>query len=116
MSAERHFGSAKTLFRRRFVCFETRYEGQDFINHKMLVKAKCTDASSHTIDFDGLQRLFYVAEFHGPDFAECRTRLLRKLDQSEKITLKDLTAECQFIKHYKEDSRMLESGLSNQMG
>ncbi|KIH46074.1 hypothetical protein ANCDUO_23876 [Ancylostoma duodenale] len=61
-----------------------------------------------TIDFDGLQCLFYVAGFQGPDFAEYRTRLLRMLDQSEKITLKDLTAECQFIKSYKEDSRMLE--------
>ncbi|EPB75329.1 hypothetical protein ANCCEY_05587 [Ancylostoma ceylanicum] len=78
----------------------------------MLVKTKCTDAKLDTIDFDGLQCLFYVAGFQGPDFAEYRTRLLRKLDQTEKITLKDLTAECQLIKSYKEDSRMLEGGLS----
>ncbi|EYB86727.1 hypothetical protein Y032_0274g1028, partial [Ancylostoma ceylanicum] len=41
---ERQFGSAKTLFRRRFECFKTRYEGQDFTNYEMLVKTKCTDA------------------------------------------------------------------------
>ncbi|KAL6742405.1 hypothetical protein Aduo_015558 [Ancylostoma duodenale] len=109
---ERQFGSAKTLFRRRFECFKTRYEGQDFTNYKVLVKTKCTDAKLDTIDFDGLQCLFCVAGFQGPDFAEYSTRLLRKLDQSEKITLKDLTAECQLIKSHKEDSRMLEGGLS----
>ncbi|EYC37500.1 hypothetical protein Y032_0784g2333 [Ancylostoma ceylanicum] len=109
---ERQFGSAKTLFRRRFECFKTRYEGQDFTNYEMLVKTKCTDAKLDTIDFDGLQCLFYVAGFQGSDFAEYHTRLLRKLDQTEKITLKDLTAECQLIKSYKEDSRMLEGGLS----
>ncbi|KAL6742848.1 hypothetical protein Aduo_015952 [Ancylostoma duodenale] len=73
----------------------------------MLVKTKCTDTKLDTIDFDGLHCLFS----REPDFAEYRTRLLRKLDQSEKITLKDLTAECQLIKSYKEDSRMLEGGL-----
>ncbi|PIO72745.1 hypothetical protein TELCIR_05317 [Teladorsagia circumcincta] len=105
---ERQFGSAKTLFRRRFECFKMRYEGQEFNNYELLVKTKCTDAKLDTIDFDGLQCLFYVAGFQGPDFAEYRTRLLRKLDQSEKVTLKDLTAECQLIKSYKDDSRMLE--------
>ncbi|KIH65366.1 hypothetical protein ANCDUO_04315 [Ancylostoma duodenale] len=73
----------------------------------MLVKTKCTDTKLDTIDFDGLHCLFS----REPDSAEYRTRLLRKLDQSEKITLKDLTAECQLIKSYKEDSRMLEGGL-----
>ncbi|KIH43151.1 hypothetical protein ANCDUO_26850, partial [Ancylostoma duodenale] len=87
-------------------------ERQNFTNYEMLVKTKCTDAKLDTIDFDGLQCSFYVAGFQGPDFAEYRTRLLRKLDHSEKITLKDLTAECQLIKSYKEDSRMLEGDIS----
>ncbi|KAK6028970.1 hypothetical protein OSTOST_04925 [Ostertagia ostertagi] len=56
------------------------------------VKTKCTDANWDTIDFDGLQCLFYVAGFQGPDFAEY-----------------DLTAECQLIKSYKNDSGMLSS-------
>ncbi|XGW25993.1 hypothetical protein V3C99_006978 [Haemonchus contortus] len=109
---ERQFGSAKTLFRRRFECFKMRYEGQEFNNYELLVKTKCTDAKLDIIDFDGLQCLLYVAGFQGPDFADYRTRLLRKLDQSEKVTLKDLTAKCQLIKSYKEDSRMLE-GVSS---
>lgn len=75
----------------------------------MLVKTKCTNAKLDTIDFDGFQCPFYVAGFQGPDFVEYRTRLLRSLDQSEKITLKDLTAECQFLESYKEDSRMLKA-------
>ncbi|PIO65756.1 reverse transcriptase [Teladorsagia circumcincta] len=109
---DRQFGSAKTLFRRRFECFEMRYEGQEFNNYELLVKTKCTNAELDTIDFDGLQCLFYVAGFQGPDVADYRTRLLRKLDQSEKVTLKDLDAECQLIKSYKEDSRMLEGDPS----
>lgn len=44
----------------------------------------------------------------GSEFADYRTRLLRKLDQEENITLKDLTAECQLIKSYKDDARLLE--------
>ncbi|PIO74710.1 integrase core domain protein [Teladorsagia circumcincta] len=109
---DRQFGSAKTLFRRRFECFKMRYDGQEFNNYELLVKTKCTDAKLDTIDFDGLQCLFYVAGFQGPNVADYRTRLLRKLDQSEKVTLKDLTAECQLVKSYKEDSRMLEGDPS----
>ncbi|EYC03331.1 hypothetical protein Y032_0094g2696 [Ancylostoma ceylanicum] len=97
---------------RTFDIWLKRYEGQDFTDYETLVKTKCTDAKLDTIDFDGLQCLFHVAGLQGADFAECRTRLLRKLDQSEKITLKDLTAECQFIKFHEEDSRMLEVDLS----
>ncbi|EYC37102.1 hypothetical protein Y032_0825g2549 [Ancylostoma ceylanicum] len=78
----------------------------------MLMKTKCTDAKLDTIDFDGLQCLVYVARFRGLDFAEYRARLLRKQDQSEKITLNDLTAECQLINSCEEYSRMLEGGLS----
>ncbi|PIO55853.1 hypothetical protein TELCIR_22757 [Teladorsagia circumcincta] len=109
---DRQFGSAKTLFRRRFECFMMRYDGQEFNNYELLVKTKCTDAKLDIIDFDGLQCLFYVAGFQGSDFADYRTRLSRKLDQSEKVTSKDLTAECQLIKSYKEDSRMLEGDPS----
>ncbi|VDO78542.1 unnamed protein product [Heligmosomoides polygyrus] len=109
---ERQFGSAKTLFRRRFECFKMRYEGQEFNNYELLVKTKCANAKLDAIDFDGLQCLFYVAGFQGPEFADYRTRLLRKLDQSEKVTLKDLTAECQLIRSYKEDSQMLEGDPS----
>lgn len=81
-------------------------------NYEKLVKTKYTEAKLDTTHFDGLQCLFFVAGFQRTDFAEYRTRLLRKLNQSEKITLRDLTAECQLIKSYKEDSRTLERDLS----
>ncbi|VDP46923.1 unnamed protein product, partial [Heligmosomoides polygyrus] len=73
-----------------------------------MVKATCTDAHFDSIDFDGLQCLFYVAGFQGSEFADYPTRLLRKLYQAENITLKDLTAEYQLIKSYKDDARLLE--------
>ncbi|VDP05613.1 unnamed protein product [Heligmosomoides polygyrus] len=104
----RLFGTAKTLFRRRFECFKVRYEGQDFNNYETMVKAECTDAHFDSIDFDGLQCLFCVAGLEGSEFADYRTRLLRMLDQAENITLKDLTAGCQLIKSYKDDARLLE--------
>ncbi|VDO89842.1 unnamed protein product [Heligmosomoides polygyrus] len=107
----RLFGTARTLFRRRFECFKVRYEGQDFNNYETMVKAKCTDAHFDSIDFDGLQCLFYVAGFQESEFADYRTQLLGKLDQAEKIALKDLTAECQLIKLYKDDARLLEAHL-----
>ncbi|PIO76323.1 reverse transcriptase [Teladorsagia circumcincta] len=56
--------------------------------------------------------LIYVAGFQGAEFADYRTRLLRKLDQGENITIKDLTAECQLMKSYKEDARMLETAVN----
>ncbi|EYB93870.1 hypothetical protein Y032_0178g682 [Ancylostoma ceylanicum] len=62
------------------------------------------DAKLDSIDFDGLQCLVYVAGFQGAEFADYRT-----LDQAERISIKDLTAECQLIKSYKEDPRMLEN-------
>ncbi|VDO85174.1 unnamed protein product [Heligmosomoides polygyrus] len=77
--------------------------------YEMLVRTRCTDAKLDCIDFDGLQCLVYVAGFQGPEFADYRTRLLRKLDQAEKLSIKDLTAECQLIKSYGEDARMLEN-------
>uniref|UniRef100_A0A0N4W5J5 RNA-directed DNA polymerase n=1 Tax=Haemonchus placei TaxID=6290 RepID=A0A0N4W5J5_HAEPC len=106
---DRLFGSAKTLFRRRFECFKIMYDHQDFDNYEMLVRTRCSDAKFDSISFDGLQCLVYVARFQGAEFADYRTRLLRKLDQGDNITIKDLTAECQLIKSYKKDARMLES-------
>ncbi|VDL76377.1 unnamed protein product [Nippostrongylus brasiliensis] len=106
---ERLFGSSKTLFRRRFECFKIQYDHQNFTTYETLVRTRCADAKLDSIDFDGLQCLVYVAGFQGAEFADYRTRLLRKLDQAEKLSIKDLTAECQLIKSYKEDARMLEN-------
>uniref|UniRef100_A0A7I4YY53 RNA-directed DNA polymerase n=1 Tax=Haemonchus contortus TaxID=6289 RepID=A0A7I4YY53_HAECO len=106
---DRLFGSAKTLFRRRFECFKIMYDHQDFNSYETLVRTRCSDAKFDSISFDGLQCLVYVAGFQGAEFADYRTRLLRKLDQGNNITIKDLTAECQLIKSYKEDARMLEN-------
>ncbi|VDO96148.1 unnamed protein product [Heligmosomoides polygyrus] len=100
---ERQFGSAKTLHLRRFECFKMRYEGQEFNNCELQVKTKCANAKLDAMDFDGLQYPVYVAGFPEPEFADYRTRLLRKLDQSEKVTL---------IRSYKGDSQMLESDPS----
>ncbi|VDP55851.1 unnamed protein product [Heligmosomoides polygyrus] len=61
-----------------------------------------------SIDSDGLQCLFYVAGFKGPEFADNRRLLLWKLHHAERITLKDFTFECQLIKSYKEDARLFE--------
>uniref|UniRef100_A0A7I4Y6B5 RNA-directed DNA polymerase n=1 Tax=Haemonchus contortus TaxID=6289 RepID=A0A7I4Y6B5_HAECO len=67
----------------------------------------CTELSEQ--EKTRLLCLVYVAGFQGAEFADYRTRLLRKLDQGDNITIKDLTAECQLIKSYKEDARMLEN-------
>uniref|UniRef100_A0A183GIZ5 Peptidase A2 domain-containing protein n=1 Tax=Heligmosomoides polygyrus TaxID=6339 RepID=A0A183GIZ5_HELPZ len=109
---ERQFGSAKTLFRRRLECFKMRYEGQEFNNYELLIKTKWANAKLNAMDFDSLQCLVYAARFQGPEFADYHIHLLRKLDQSEKDTLKDFTAECQLIRSYKEDSQMLEGDPS----
>ncbi|VDP10523.1 unnamed protein product [Heligmosomoides polygyrus] len=103
------FGSTNMLFRRRFECFKIQYEHQDFNSYETLVRTRCTDGKLDCIDFDGLQCLVYVAGFQGAEFADYRTRLLRKLDQSEELSIKDLTAEYQLIKSFKEDARMLEN-------
>nr|CDJ84418.1 RNA-directed DNA polymerase (reverse transcriptase) domain containing protein [Haemonchus contortus] len=109
---DRLFGSAKTLSRRRFECLKIKYDRQDFHNYETLVRTRCSDAKFDSINFDGLQCLVYVAGFQGAEFADYRTRLLRKLDQGDDVTIKDLTAECQLIKSYKEDARMLENATS----
>ncbi|XGW21465.1 hypothetical protein V3C99_004430 [Haemonchus contortus] len=109
---DRLFGSAKTLFRRRFECLKIKYDHQNFNNYETLVRTRCSDAKFDSINFDGLQCLVYVAGFQGAEFADYRTRLLRKLDQGDDVTIKDLTAECQLIKSYKEDARMLENATS----
>nr|CDJ93707.1 Gap-Pol polyprotein [Haemonchus contortus] len=62
--------------------------------------------------FNGLQCLVYVAGFQGAEFADYRTRPLKKLDQGDDVTIKDLTAECQLIKSFKEGARMLENATN----
>ncbi|EYC05663.1 hypothetical protein Y032_0081g1511 [Ancylostoma ceylanicum] len=98
---ERLFRSAKTLFRRRFECFMIQYEHKDFNTYEALVRTRCMDAKLDSIDFDRLQWLLYVAGFQAAEFADYRTCLLRKLDQAEKISIKDLTAKCQLIESYR---------------
>ncbi|VDO20184.1 unnamed protein product [Haemonchus placei] len=52
---DRLFGSAKTLFRRRFECLKINYDHQDFNNYETLVRTRCSDAKFDSISFDGLQ-------------------------------------------------------------
>lgn len=82
---------------------------QDLNAYETLVRTRCTDAKLDCIDLDGPQCLVYFARFQGAEFANYRTRLLKKLGQAEKLSIKDLTAEFQLIRSCKEDARMLEN-------
>uniref|UniRef100_A0A7I4YCJ2 Uncharacterized protein n=1 Tax=Haemonchus contortus TaxID=6289 RepID=A0A7I4YCJ2_HAECO len=57
----------------------------------MLVGTRCSDAKFDSINFDGIQCLVYVTGFQGAEFADYRTRQLRKLDRRDDFTNKDLT-------------------------
>ena len=103
------FGSPKTMFRRRYECFKLRYDGSDINDYIARVRTDCTNAKLDNVTFDGLQCLVFVSGFQGPEYAEYRTRLLRKLDQSDNVTIKDLGEECRLIKLYKEDSKLIEA-------
>nr|CDJ93792.1 Gap-Pol polyprotein [Haemonchus contortus] len=76
------------------------------------MRTRYSDAKFDSIILDGFQCVVYVAGFQGAEFADHRTRLLRRLDQGDDVTIKDLTAQCQLIKSYKENARMLENATN----
>ncbi|VDP24846.1 unnamed protein product [Heligmosomoides polygyrus] len=92
------------------------YEHLDFNAYETLVRTFCTEAKLHCIDFDGLQRLVYVDGFQGEEFADYKTRLLRKLEKAGKLSIKDLTAEYQahqVLQEGREDARKCGNGDFN---
>ena len=104
------FGPKKTLFRRRFECLKTTFHPNgDINNYANTINSRCEDAEFKNISIDAIKCLFFVSGFQAPELADHRTRLLRKLDQSNQLTLQDLVNEYQLMESYKEDARTIEN-------
>uniref|UniRef100_A0A1I7X2E3 CCHC-type domain-containing protein n=1 Tax=Heterorhabditis bacteriophora TaxID=37862 RepID=A0A1I7X2E3_HETBA len=66
------------------------YQNEDFDSFANIVNQRCEEAEFKNIDIDGIKCLLFVAGFQAAEFADYRTRLLRTLDQANKLSLKDL--------------------------
>uniref|UniRef100_A0A1I7WRW9 Integrase catalytic domain-containing protein n=1 Tax=Heterorhabditis bacteriophora TaxID=37862 RepID=A0A1I7WRW9_HETBA len=84
------------------------YQNEDFDSFASSVNQRCEEAQSKNININGIKCLLFVAGFQTAEFADFRIRLLRTLDQTDKLSLKNLVLECQMIKTYKEDTMSIE--------
>jgi hypothetical protein len=103
------FGQKLTTFRKRYDCFKmVKSSAQDYATFSTLVNRKCETARINKMTDDDFKCLVFVSGLQAPEDAEVRTRLLRKLEQTDKVTLDDLVTECDMFLSLKKDAKMIE--------
>ena len=103
------FGQKLTTFRKRYDCFKmVKSSAQDYATFSTLVNRKCETARINKMTDDDFKCLVFVSGLQAPEDAEVRTRLLRKLEQTDNVTLDDLVTECDMFLSLKKDAKMIE--------
>ena len=78
------FGQKLTTFRKRYDCFKmVKSSAQDYATFSTLVNRKCETARINKMTDDDFKCLVFVSGLQAPEDAEVRTRLLRKLEQTD---------------------------------
>ncbi|XP_057376195.1 uncharacterized protein LOC130697282 [Daphnia carinata] len=110
---EKMFEQKMTTFRKRYDCFKViKPPTQDYATFSTLVNRKCERAQLNQMSDDDFKCLVFVSGLQSPEDAEMRTRLLRKLEQSDRVTLDELVAECELVLALKKDAKLIEQSTS----
>ena len=72
------------------------------------VNHECERFHLQTLTEDQFKCLIFIAGLHSPHDSEIRSRLLVKLETDEKVTVQDLTAECNRLLKLRKDTMLVQ--------
>ena len=103
------FSPQKSLLRKRFECFRQIFNpGEDLNAFDNTLNANCEEAEVNNITDDTFKCLALVFSFQAPELADYRMRFLRRMDENESVTFKELVQDYHALKTIKEDAKLLE--------
>ncbi len=103
------FGEQQSLFNIRYNCFKiAKNLSDDYLSYAGRVNHECERFYLQTLTEDQFKFLIFVAGLHSPDDSEIRSRLLVKLETDEKVTVQDLTGECNRLLKLRKDIMLVQ--------
>ena len=107
------FGEQQSLFNIRYNCFKiAKIQSDDYVSYAGRVKHECERFHLQTLKEDQFKFLIFIAGLYPPDDSEIRSRLLVKLETDEKVTIQDLTAECNRLLKLRKDTIVVQQQSS----
>ncbi|XP_058449093.1 uncharacterized protein K02A2.6-like [Malaya genurostris] len=104
------FGAKESVISRRYRCLQiTKNPTEDHVAFACRVNKACVEFELGRLTEEQFKCLVYVCGLKSESDVEIRTRLLTKIEDSNDVTLEQLSEECQRIFNLKHDSAMIES-------
>ena len=103
------FREQQSLFHIRDNCFKiAKNQSDDYVSYAGRVNHECERFHLLTLTEDQFKCLIFIAGLYSPDDSEIRSRLLVKLETDEKVTIQDLTAECNRLLKLRKDTMLVQ--------
>ena len=107
------FGEQQSLFNIRYNCFKiAKNQSDDYVSYAGRVNQECERFHLQTLTEDQFKCLIFIAGLHSPDDSEICSQLLVKLETDEKVTVQDLTAECNGLLKLRKDTMLVQQQSS----
>ncbi|VDO91982.1 unnamed protein product [Schistosoma margrebowiei] len=107
------FAEQSFLFNIRCKCLKmTKAGDDDWVKHAGLVNRECERFKLSAMTEDQFKYLVFVCSLQSPEDADIRTRILSKIEQCPKITLQEVTTECQRLVNFVVDQKYINQKLA----
>ncbi|CAH8839295.1 unnamed protein product, partial [Trichobilharzia szidati] len=108
------FGDQRSLFNIRYHCMKLSLNENDDIHTQLgIVNRTCERFKLKSLSEDQFKVLIFICGLQSPKFADIRTRLLNRLEQDPRMTLKDVGEEYQRLINIHNDTALVQSGSQN---
>lgn len=103
------FGEQQSLLNIRYNCFKlSKNQSDDFVTYAGCVNFECERFHLQTLTEDQFKCLIFIAGLQSPNDSEMHSQLLMKLETDNKVTIKDLTTECNRLLNLKKDTMLVQ--------
>ncbi|XP_053663457.1 uncharacterized protein K02A2.6-like [Anopheles marshallii] len=111
-----HFGTKESLLHKRFRCLKlTKLRTEDFVTFACRVNRGTVDFELGKLTEEQFKCLVFVCGIKEEEDADFRTRLLRRIEEQQDVTLDQLSAECQRMTNLRHDSDMIKSDKTEKV-
>ncbi|VDQ00496.1 unnamed protein product [Trichobilharzia regenti] len=104
------FGDQRYLFNIRYHCMKlVLNENDDIHTHLGIVNLTCERFQFKSLSKGQFKALIFICGLQSPKFADIRIRLLNRLEQDLRMTLKDIGEECQRLINIHNDTALVHT-------
>lgn len=101
------FGHNTSVFARRYAYLRTQCNGESLRDYTGMVNQRHELAEFNAVTGEQMKCLVWICGLSAPEYADIRTRALRKMEEQPQTTLKELSAEVQQFVDIRHDAKLL---------